>query len=117
MPLPEDVGVALARYLEVGRPSSTSRKIFLKHRAPYGEFGASTVKSIVERACQRAELPRRSAHRFRHTAATRMLRRGASLQAVAEALRHRSVDTTAIYAKVDHKALRSLARPWPGSGA
>ena len=117
LPLPEEVGAAVARYLAVGRPPSTSRRLFLKRVAPHGEITSGTVRGVVARACQRAGLPRRSAHQLRHTAATRMLRRGASLQDVAEALRHQSVDTTAIYAKVDHEALRPLARPWPGGGA
>jgi site-specific recombinase XerD len=117
LPLPEDVGAALARYLEVERPATTSRRVFVKSIAPHGGFCSSTVGAVVGRACQRAGLPRRSPHQLRHTAATRMLRRGASLHAVAEALRHRSVDTTAIYAKVDYEALRTLARPWPGGGA
>ena len=71
----------------------------------------------VREACRRAHLPPRSAHQLRHTAATQMLRGGASLEEVAEVLRHRSLDTTAIYAKVDHLALRTLARPWPGGAS
>jgi len=117
LPLPQDVGVAIARYLEGGRARTTSRKLFLKSHAPQGGLGSGTVNALVERASRRAGLPRRSAHQLRHTAATQMLRRGASLQAVAEVLRHRSLDTTAIYAKVDSQALRHLARPWPGVGA
>lgn len=117
LPLSEEVGVALARYLEAVRPASTSRKLFLKTRAPHGELTSGTVGCVVARACLRAGLPHRSAHQLRHTAATRMLRRGSSLQEVAEVLRHQSVDTTAIYAKVDHAALRSLARPWLGGDA
>ena len=108
---------AVARYLEIGRPPSTSRRLFLKCVAPHGELTSGTVSCVVARACRRAGLPQRSAHQLRHTAATRMLRLGASLEDVAEALRHQSIDTTAIYAKVDHEALRALARPWPGGGA
>ena len=117
LPLPQDVGAALARYLEVGRVRTTSRKLFLNSLAPHGGLGSGTVNSLVQRASRRAGLTGRSAHQLRHTAATQMLRGGASLQAVAEALRHRSLDTTAIYAKVDSQALRHLARPWPGGGA
>lgn len=113
LPLPEDVGEAIVRYLRRGRPSSDSRKLFLNSKAPYGEVSDSAVKEVVRRGCRRAHLPPRSAHRLRHTAATQMLRGGASLPEVAEVLRHRSLDTTAIYAKVDHLALRPLARPWP----
>lgn len=114
LPLPEDVGEAIVRYLKRGRLSSESRKLFLTSRAPYGDPSTSVVRAVVRRACDRAQLPRRSAHQLRHTAATQMLRGGASLQGVADVLRHRSLDTTAIYAKVDHLALRPLARPWPG---
>lgn len=117
LPLPEDVGAAIARYLEAGRPRKASPRLFLKSIAPHGDLRSSTVNSLVARASRRAGLPRRSAHQLRHTAATQMLRRGASLQEVAEALRHQSLDTTVIYAKVDHQALRPLARPWPGGGA
>ena len=117
LPLPQDVGAAIARYLEAGRARTTLRKLFLKSLAPHGGLGSGTVNSLVGRASRRAGLTRRSAHQLRHTAATQMLRGGASLQAVAEALRHRSLDTTAIYATVDYQALRHLARPWPGGGA
>lgn len=117
LPLSQDVGAAIARYLEAGRPPTKSRRLFVRCFAPHGDFGSGTVNSLIQRACRRAGLPRRSAHQLRHSAATQMLRSGASLQAVAEALRHRSLDTTAIYAKVDYQALRSLARPWPGGGA
>ena len=114
LPLPEDVGEAIVGYLRRGRPSSDSRRLFLGSTAPYTEASAGLIKEVVRRACRHAHLPPRSAHQLRHTAATQMLRGGASLQGVAEVLRHRSLDTTAIYAKVDHLALRPLARPWPG---
>lgn len=71
---------------------------------------------MVRAASERAGLGSFGAHRLRHTAATQMLRAGASLMDVAQVLRHRRVATTAIYAKVDHRALRALAMPWPGSG-
>jgi integrase/recombinase XerD len=117
LPLPQDVGAATARYLETGRARTTSRKLFLKSLAPHGGLGSGTVNSLVQRASRRAGLTPRSAHQLRHTAATQMLRGGASLQEVAEVLCHRSLDTTAIYAKVDYQALRHLARSWPGGGA
>ena len=117
LPLPEDVGEAIVRYLRRGRRSSDSRKLFLKSKAPCGDLSAGAVKAVVRQACERAHLPSRSAHQLRHTAATQMLRGGATLQGVAEVLRHRSLDTTAIYAKVDHLALRPLARPWPGGAS
>lgn len=117
LPLPEDVGEAIVGYLKHGRPSSDSRKLFLASIAPYGELSVAAIKMRVREACRRAHLPPRSAHQLRHTAATEMLRSGASLPAVAEVLRHRSLDTTAIYAKVDHRTLRPLARPWPGGAS
>ena len=117
LPLPEDVGEAIVGYLKRGRPSSASRKLFLNSRAPHGDVSDGVIKEAVRRACRRAHLPPRSAHQLRHTAATQMLRGGASLQGIAEVLRHRSLDTTAIYAKVDHLALRPLARPWPGGAS
>lgn len=117
LPLPHDVGEAIVRYLRRGRPSSDSRKLFLNSKAPHREVSNDVVKEVVRRGCRRAHLPPRSAHQLRHTAATQMLRGGASLGQVAEVLRHRSLDTTAIYAKVDHLALRPLARPWPGGAS
>lgn len=117
LPLPEDVGEAIVRYLKRGRPSSDSRKLFLKSIAPHGDASDGVIKMVVRQASRRAQLPPRSAHQLRHTAATQMLRGGASLQGIAEVLRHRSLDTTAIYAKVDHLALRPLARPWPGGAS
>jgi len=119
LPLPSDVGQAIAGYLQRGRPSplSTSRSLFLTSRAPYRRLSGHRVTSSVAESSARAGLRRISAHRLRHTAATQMLRRGASLTDIALVLRHRSVDTTAIYAKVDHSTLRELAQPWPGGGA
>jgi len=117
LPLPQEVGDAIVRHLESGRPRSNSRRLFLGSNAPHRELSAGAIQAVVADASRRARLPRRSAHQLRHTAATQMLRRGAGLQAVAEVLRHSSIDTTAIYAKVDHRALRPLARPWPGGVA
>jgi len=114
LPLPEDVGEAIVHYLKRGRSPSESRKLFLTSVAPSRGLSVEAIKMRVRQACLRAHLRPRSAHQLRHTAATQMLRCGASLKEVAEVLRHRSLDTTAIYAKVDHLALRPLARPWPG---
>jgi site-specific recombinase XerD len=114
LPLPADVGEALADYLQEGRPASTSRRLFVQAHAPYRDLTRTTVGAIVRSACRRAGLPSMGSHRLRHTAATGMLRKGASLSEVAHVLRHRSLETTAIYAKVDRRALRTLARPWPG---
>jgi site-specific recombinase XerD len=117
--LPSDVGQAIAGYLKRGRPSplSESRALFLTSRAPYRCLSGGRVTTIVATASARAGLRRISGHRLRHTAATQMLRHGTSLTDVALVLRHRSVDTTAIYAKVDHSTLRELAQPWPGGVA
>jgi site-specific recombinase XerD len=113
LPLPADAGEAIAGYLRDGRGAGACRSVFLSARAPYGEVSAGAVGAIVRSACRRAGLAPAGAHRLRHTAATRMLRAGAPLAEVGQVLRHRAASTTAIYAKVDHGALRELARPWP----
>ena len=112
LPLPDDVGRALVSYLR-RRPRCSSRAVFVRMTAPRRELNRSTIGWVVRAACDRAGLPRVGAHRLRHTAATEMLRRGASLAEIGEVLRHREQKTTAIYAKVDHRSLRPLARPWP----
>ena len=112
LPLPDDVGQALVSYLR-RRPPCQSRAVFVRLTAPRRELNRSTIGWVVRAACDRAGLPRVGAHRLRHTAATEMLRRGASLAEIGEVLRHREQKTTAIYAKVDRTALRPLARPWP----
>ena len=89
--------------------------MFLKAHAPAGALRGNTVCGVVGDACARAGVSRVGAHQLRHTAATEMLRGGASLAEVAQVLRHREIKTTAIYAKVDRARLRTLARPWPGS--
>ncbi len=114
MPLPNDIGEALADYLREGRPITESRSVFLRLLAPRQGMTPSGVTSVVYGACDRAGLGRIGAHRLRHTAGTDMLRAGASLAEVGQALRQRVPATTAIYAKVDHARLRSLARAWPG---
>ena len=120
LPLPEDVGQAIAAYLKAGRPQgSASRRLFLRVRAPFVGFqGQGSVGSVVKHALQRAQIdsPRKGSHQFRHTLASTMLRQGSSLSEIGELLRHRSPETTAIYAKVDLRSLRSLALPWPGGG-
>jgi integrase/recombinase XerD len=116
LPLPVDVGEALAAYLRHGRPRVTSRAVFLKVQAPIVAVSCDGVGGIVALAGRRAGV-RASAHRLRHSAATAMLRAGGSLAEVGQVLRHADVATTAIYAKVDHEALRGLALPWPGRTA
>jgi len=114
MPLLAEVGSALASYLQRRRKTSC-RSMFLRHRAPYTPLGTSAILCIVRRACERAQLPPVGAHRLRHSAATTMLRRGATLEEISQVLRHRHHATTAIYAKVDHCRLRELAQKWPGA--
>jgi integrase/recombinase XerD len=115
LPLPSDVGEALAGYLREGRAAGrASRRVFLLSCAPGGGLSAGAVIEIVRRACVRAGLPEAGAHRLRHSAATGMLRAGAPLAEIGQVLRHRSASTTAIYAKVDYGALTQLAMPWPG---
>lgn len=113
LPLPADVGEALVGWLRRGRPRCESAAVFTRVRAPHGPLTAGGVSSIVRAACKRAGLPAVNAHRLRHTAATEMLHAGASLSEVGQVLRHASVLTTAIYAKVDHSRLRTLAFGWP----
>lgn len=117
LPLPGDVGRALVAYLRRGRPRTGVRRVFLRSRAPYRALSTSGVLNAVRGALRRAGVPTGGAHLLRHTAATQMLRRGASLPEIGQVLRHRHIDTTAIYAKVDHAALRMLAQPWPGGAA
>jgi integrase/recombinase XerD len=112
LPLPVDVGEAIVSYLR-RRPRCECRTLFLRITAPREGLDRSTIGTIVREACTRAGLPRVGAHRLRHTAATAMLRQGASLAEIGQVLRHREQKTTAIYAKVDRRALRALARPWP----
>jgi site-specific recombinase XerD len=117
LPLPSDVGEAIANYLRFGRPLCVCRNVFLRHRAPLRGFtDSTTVSSIVRRALIRSGVDsvRKGAHLFRHTLATELLRNGASLDEIGELLRHRSPNTTAVYAKVDLTALRTLALAWPG---
>jgi site-specific recombinase XerD len=117
LPLPVDVGEAIADYLCHGRPCSDSRRLFLRAVAPLRGLGAAqTVTTIVAAALKRAgvDTPHRGAHQFRHALAADMLRHGATLTEIATALRHRHIKTTGIYAKVDFAALRPLSPPWPG---
>jgi len=115
MPLPVDVGEALTAYLTQARPSTRIRQVFLAAKAPMRPIAPGLVSDVTHRACDRAGLPRIGAHRLRHSLATEMLRRGATIVEVSQVLRHRDLATTAIYAKVDYAALRAVARPWPGA--
>ena len=120
MPLPSDVGQALTAYLRRDRPACRTRQVFVCMRAPRRGFAhPSTLSTIVHRALARADLrpPLQGAHLLRHSLATSMLRSGATMGEIAEILRHRTLQTTEIYAKVDFQGLRSLAHPWPMGGA
>jgi integrase/recombinase XerD len=117
LPLPPDVGRALAAYLQKDRPACACRRLFIRMKAPHVGFSSSVaVCDIVRRALFRAHLePRhKGAHLLRHSLATQMLRGGASLTQIGQILRHQLPQTTEIYAKVDLAALRALAQPWPG---
>lgn len=114
LPLPGDVGQALADHLRRPRPQTECRALFLRGAAPIGPISREVVGWVVRDACVRAGVPPVGPHRLRHTAATAMLRAGSSLAEIGEVLRHRDIGTTAIYAKVDHRALRAIAGPWPG---
>jgi site-specific recombinase XerD len=116
LPLPAPAGEALAAWLTDGRPRCESRAVFVTVRRPYRPLTPEAVRQVMGRACDRAGLQRRGAHRLRHALATEMLRAGASLPEVGQVLRHRSQLSTSLYAKVDQNALRPLARPWPGAG-
>jgi integrase/recombinase XerD len=114
LPLPADAGEAIVAYLQAGRPpTAQDRSLFVRVRAPHHGLTSGGITQIVFAAAGRAGLGPIHAHRLRHTAATAMLRAGASLEEIGQVLRHRQALTTAIYAKVDRDALRQLARPWP----
>lgn len=113
LPLPADVGEAIAGYLQRGRPESRRRELFLRARAPIGALGRGGVSAIVRRGCARAGMPGIGAHRLRHTVACEMVSVGVPLPAIGQVLRHRSLQSTANYARVDLGRLRLLAGPWP----
>ena len=115
LPLPADVGAAIAGYLQRGRPRRAEREVFLRACAPLRGLTPDGVGEVVRAASERAGLGSFGSHRLRHTAATQMLQAGASLPEVAQVLRHRTIATTVIYAKVDHRGLRELVVAWPGS--
>ena len=116
LPLPDDVGGALTGYL-VLRGRHESRRVFLTLRAPNRPIRADLVGDVVQRLCRQIGVPHVGPHRLRHTLATALLARGASLQAISQVLRHSDLGTTAIYAKVDLGRLRQVAQPWPGAAS
>ena len=116
LPLPADVGEAIASYLRRGRPRSSRREVFLRSKAPYEPIASGTVASTVRRACRRAGIAEVGSHRLRHTAACEMVKANVPLVRIGQVLRHRSLQSTARYARVDVERLRLLAAPWPTGG-
>jgi site-specific recombinase XerD len=115
MPLPEATGQAIAAYLRDERPKTRHRMIFARHMTPREQpIGPDLVRKTVRQAYARAGLPYTRSHLLRHTMAGRLLAGGASLKEVADVLRHRSLNTTLIYAKLDSGSLVEVALPWPG---
>jgi integrase len=116
LPLTKGVGDAIAEYLRGGRPTTTCRHVFVRHTVPVGTaLGTSLIRHVISRAFARVDgcAHWKGAHVLRHTAATRLHRHGASLKEVADLLGHQSLDTTAIYTKVDLPTLARVALPWP----
>ena len=115
LPLPSDVGEAIRFYVEEYRPHVENDRVFISTNAPLRPVSSVTVSGTARRAIRRAgiEAPSYGAHLFRHSAATGMLRQGASLQTIGTVLRHESIETTALYAKVDVDLLKDIAMPWP----
>jgi integrase/recombinase XerD len=117
LPLPADIGTAIVAYLQGGRPRCGHREVFLCARAPHRPMSRGAVTNVAARAARTAGLGTVHAHRLRHSAATAMLDAGGSLAEIGQVLRHDHALTTAIYAKVDVTALRTVALPWPGTEA
>lgn len=116
MPLPQTTGSAIAAYLRAERPQTTNRRVFVRHVAPVDEpVGPDVVRRAVREAYQRCGLPYTRLHILRHTLASRLLNTGGTLKEVADVLRHRELNTSQIYAKVDIGRLSAVAMPWPGS--
>lgn len=114
LPLPAEVGEAIASYLRRGRPVTDRREVFLRARPPFAPIASGTVASTVRRACRRAGIAEVGSHRLRHTMACEMVTAGVPLVEIAQVLRHQSLQSTAVYARVDLDRLRLLAAPWPG---
>lgn len=120
LPLPRDVGAAIASYLRRDRGARPTRRVFLRTIAPRVPLtGPASIGHIVRRAMTKAGVERPmqiAAHLFRHTLASSMLQHGANLRDISEVLRHRALVSTEIYAKIDLGALQEVARPWPAQG-
>jgi site-specific recombinase XerD len=118
LPLPADVGEALADYVCHGRPRTDDRAVFVRHCAPIRRIGETgTIRSVLARACERAGLAYVRPHRLRHTVATEMLRAGVPLRDIGQVLGHQSAAATAVYTRVDLDSLRTVARHWPEAAA
>lgn len=118
LPLPPPTGQAIADYLKFERPPTSNRAVFVRHIAPRDQpIGPDLVRKAIRQAYARAKLPYTRAHLLRHTMASRLLGGGSSLKEVADVLRHRSLNTTLIYAKLDSRNLSAVALPWPGSAS
>ena len=118
LPLPVTTGAAIAAYLEQERPKTRNRAVFVRHQTPRGEpVGPDLVRKAIRQAFAHAGLPYTRSHLLRHSMANRLLAGGASLKEVADVLRHRSLNTTMIYAKLDSRNLTEVALAWPGSAA
>jgi integrase len=116
LPLPSQTGSALVNYIKSERPQTLSRRIFVRHVAPFDKpIAAGVVRRVVLKAYQRAGLAHTKVHILRHTLANRLLETGGTLKDVADILRHRALDTSMIYAKIDVVRLSAVAMPWPGS--
>lgn len=118
LPLPESTGKAVAQYLQQGRPQTTSRRLFVRHRAPHDKpLGVPAIRNSMNRAFVRCGLSDRfcNTHVLRRTMATQLQRSGVSAKEIADLLRHKSLDTVSTYARVDVEQLRAIALPWPGS--
>lgn len=116
LPLPVATGKAIAAYLQDERPKTSNRAVFVRHVAPRDvPVGPDLIRKTIRQAFARAGLPYTRSHLLRHTMANRLLAGGSSLKEVADVLRHRSLNTTMIYAKLDSRKLIEVALPWPGS--
>ncbi len=116
LPLPVDVGEAIVAYLKKGRPATPERRVFVRHCHPLGTaVTGSAVGAVIRRSFKRAglQLPSYGSHILRHTVATHMIQQGVSIKEIADILRHKSIDTTVIYTKVDIPMLSEVALPWP----
>jgi integrase len=118
LPLPPVTGKALEAYVRHERPQTQDRSLFVRRQAPHDQpIGVDAIRRVVRDAFARAGIPHGRTHALRHTLACQLIARGSSIKEVADILRHRSLNTSLIYAKLDHGALAGVALPWPGSAA